>query len=271
MRLIRGLLFTLCAAALARVPAAHAAVSVALMPADTAVAPGTSVELALEVTAAGSPFNGFEIVVGYDAAGLTFEPLDPIMLQQGCLMTGGCSAACGTTFHLFEAAGDSLTITDILLCDQVSLTGPGRLYHLRFQASNTPQVTEVRIRSATFYDGGVFVGPVVTADAIVRIDAVLAVDDAGPAGFTLRPEPNPARGPIHFSIGAPADGLQRLEAFDAGGRLVRRIESAWHPAGARRARWDGLDEAGRSVPPGVYVVVLRSGGETARARVAIVR
>ena len=36
---------------------------------------------------------------------------------------------------------------------------------LHFQAANTDQVTHVRIRRATFYNAGLYVTPVVTADA----------------------------------------------------------------------------------------------------------
>jgi hypothetical protein len=252
---------------------ASAAVDIAVMPADTVVAPGDTLDLTLQVTAPGSAFNGFEIAVAYDSPGLALLPLDPIALQQGCLMTGGCSAACGTTFHRFEAAADSLVITDILLCDQVALTGPGPIYHLRFLASDTPQVAHVMIRNATFYDGGVIVGPGGAAGAVVRIEALVAVGDGPLAsrGTTLRVLPNPARAPIALLMETPGASLQQLEAFDLSGRRVRRIDAGWHPAGQRRVTWDGRDEAGRPLFPGVYVIALRAGDATAYARVALIR
>ena len=125
------------AALVASAPIARAAVSAGLTPSSQMVTPGTDFDLFFDVTAAGSQFNGFDVVVSYNPAALTFLPLAPTSLQQGCLMTGGCSAACGNTFHLFSAAADSLSASDVLLCDQTFLTGPGHLYKLRFHASST--------------------------------------------------------------------------------------------------------------------------------------
>src|SRR5436190_23939472 len=80
---------------------ARAAVSVGLTPASQTVTPGTDFDLFIDITSAGSAFNGFDAVVTFNPAALTFLPLAPTTLQQGCLMTGSCSSACGSTFHLF--------------------------------------------------------------------------------------------------------------------------------------------------------------------------
>ena len=47
-----------------------------------------------------------------------------------------------------------------------------------------------------------------------------------------------------------------LHVFDAGGRRVRSIEHL-AVAGPHTLAWDGMDEGGRRVPPGIYVVRLR--------------
>src|SRR5262249_45547425 len=83
-----------------------------------------------------SAFLGFHAVVDFAPAALPLLPASPTTLQQGCLMTGACSAACGNTFHTFTAAGDTAAMSDILICNQITLTGPGHLYQLRFHASS---------------------------------------------------------------------------------------------------------------------------------------
>src|SRR5690348_5452780 len=94
-----------CALALCLLAApAAAGVKVGLVPAIQNVSPGADFDVFLDVTQAGSNFNGYDVVVSYDPAALTFLPLAPTSSQQGCLMTGSCSAACGNTFHLFSAA-----------------------------------------------------------------------------------------------------------------------------------------------------------------------
>ena len=246
-------------------------VSVALTPASQSVPLGADVYLDITVTQAGSSFNGFDAAVTFDPAALTFVPTSPTSQQQGCLMTGACSIACGNTFHRFDAAGDSVTVTDILLCDQTALTGPGQVYRLHFQAGNTPQVTYVRFRHVHFYNAGFFVNPVTSADATIGVGVTLDVGGPPPgAGLRLRAEPNPARGAVALSVAADAPGIQDLAVYDVTGRMVRRLASGWYDRGTRQVRWDGRDAWGARVPAGVYLVTLRAGSRSARARVALI-
>src|SRR5262245_44577745 len=83
----------LCALALGVAPrVSHADVNVALSPGTIAVGSNTDFDLFVDVSAAGSAFNAFRLVVGFDPAALSFVPLVPASAQEGCLMTGTCSA-----------------------------------------------------------------------------------------------------------------------------------------------------------------------------------
>jgi FlgD Ig-like domain len=261
-----------CALALVRPAAADVTVSLGTPP--ISVSPGAEFDLDLLVTAAGASFNGFDAVITYDPSALTFMPASPISNQQGCLMTGGCSGACGSTYHTFTGgATDSLNIVDVLLCDQVSLTGPGQLYRLHFKAANVPQTTHVRFRRAGFYNAGLIVTPVVTSDADVGIGMLAGVGD-GPrlgTGLTLRSSPEPAHGPVTLSITASGSGAQTVEIHDVTGRLVRRLTGGWQPAGTRLLRWDGRDDGGSPLPSGVYLATARSAGAIAHAHVTLLR
>lgn len=267
-----ALAWLLAGAALAAARPAAAGVEVAILPATSNVAPGAEFDVTIDVTQAGSAFNGFVAIVGYDTTALTIVPAASVATQQGCLMTGACSAACGNTFHRFTPAGDSLTITAHLLCDQVALTGPGTIYKLRFRASNTNQVTWIRLRRATFYNAGLYVTPVATTDARVGIGIPLAVGDGPPpaAGLRVRAEPNPARGRLALAVESDRAGELRAEIHDVAGRLVRRLDAGWREAGLARLPWDGTDLAGVRVRPGIYLVSARIGGRVANARFAIV-
>lgn len=103
----------------------------------------------------------------------------------------------------------------------------------------------------------------------------------------LRVGPNPAAGPVRFSLLLPADaetsetsessavfGSGRLEIFDATGRLVRQIGTA----ATREIEWDRRDGAGRPVPSGVYYAGWSDGdrgaqpeGRRLRTRVLVLR
>lgn len=263
----------LLAAVLSAPPLGAQGVRVGVTPATLTVSPGAQFDLDLAVTQAGSVFNGFDVIVSYDPAALTLVPLSPTTLQEGCLMTGVCSAACGNTFHRFSAAGDSVSITDILLCNQIALVGPGQLYRLRFTASLTDQATQVRVRRAQFYDAGIYVNPVITEDAYITIGAPVGLGEPGgpPAGLGLRAAPNPMRGSTVFAIEADRAGEQRLDVHDLAGRLVRRVDRGRYGAGIRHVAWDGTDGSGARAPSGVYVVTLSAGDRTARVRVALLR
>jgi len=46
----------------------------------------------------------------------------------------------------------------------------------------------------------------------------------------------------------------RVEIYDLSGRRVRDLSMGTaHPSGERRVKWDGRDEQGAMVPPGIYV------------------
>ena len=74
----------------------------------------------------------------------------------------------------------------------------------------------------------------------------------------LRAGPNPFRGALDVVASAPG----RVGVYDAGGRLVRALES--HDG---RARWDGRDTAGRDAPAGLYFVRWTGGARTRTVRV----
>jgi hypothetical protein len=260
----------LCALALAvAAGSARAAVSVALTPATQTVTPGTDFDVFVDVTSAGSAFNGFDVVVSFDPAALTLLPTAPTTLQQGCLMTGGCSGACGNTFHIFNAAGDSAAVSDVLLCNSFFLTGPGHIYHLRFHATTTVQVTQLDLRRARFYNAGLFVTPVSTASCQVGIGVNLAVGGPG-AGLArpLRVEPNPSFGRVHLVSEDDVAGLVEANILDLQGRLVQHLGPAWLAPHARLG-WDGLDARGARAPAGLYLVQIRRGAQVQHARVIL--
>jgi hypothetical protein len=220
--------------------------------------------LSIDVTEAGSPFNAFDIYLGFDPAALTPVPLSPLSLQEGSYF----SAACPNRFHRFKAGTDRDTISDVLLCAATSLTGPGQIYRVRFQASSTPQVTTVKfLPGLQFYNEGVFVNPAYSGSAIVWIGTPLAVPAAPSVrDLSLSAAPNPARGAMGFELGLPEAGTASLEVADIQGRVVRKIEAGVLEAGTHVLAWDGRDAAGLTVAPGIYLARARLGSWTVHTR-----
>jgi hypothetical protein len=250
---------------------ARADITVALTTASADVAPGTDLDVFIDIPDSASAFNAFSMVLSYDPTALTLLPMAPTTKQQGCLMTGGCSDACGETFHQFSAAADSINVGDVVLCNQVSLTGPGRLYRLRFHAANRTVITYVTIRRARFFDAGLLVPTVNTVNLGLAIGAVTGVGDGGrPALHALRVEPNPAPGHVQFVTGDDREGWVNAEVLDLQGRVVRRLGPLLLAAGGRFA-WDRADEHGVPVSAGVYLVRVHRGGQTDLARFVLLQ
>jgi hypothetical protein len=253
--------------ALARAAAAQS-VDVAIDPPVQTVNPGDTVNVTIDVTKADLAFNGYDAVVGYDPTALAFLPMSPLSLQEGSYMKN----ACGNTFHHFVAAGDSLSISHVILCADLALTGPGQLYKLRFRALSTLQATQLTFRSVQFYNAGHFVNPDSTHNAMVAIGVQL--DAPKPPlhwGLQLLASPNPTRGTAALHVTAPTAGPQELVVLDALGRVVRRLDRGRYAAGPRLVTWDGSDAHGVRVAAGVYLVRLRAGAQSTQTRIAMLR
>lgn len=97
----------------------------------------------------------------------------------------------------------------------------------------------------------------------------------GPGGATrglriVAAGPNPAAGSAMLTFELSRGGRGRVEILDAAGRRVRQIEERAFAAGRASVVWDGRDEAGLGVAPGVYLWRVVVEGEMAARKVAVV-
>lgn len=83
--------------------------------------------------------------------------------------------------------------------------------------------------------------------------------------------PNPTRGSCELSFTTSRAGLARIQVFDAAGRIVRRWQDVWFPAGRQSFRWDARDDRGLAVRAGTYFTEVATAGERRSARVVLVR
>ncbi len=60
-----------------------------------------------------------------------------------------------------------------------------------------------------------------------------------------------------------------LEVFDLRGRRLKSFTTS--PTESSVLTWDGSDAAGRSLAPGMYFLVLRSGGQERREKIMLVK
>ncbi len=87
--------------------------------------------------------------------------------------------------------------------------------------------------------------------------------------FGNRPNPFSPRTTIVFSL--PERQSARLSVYDASGRLVKALVSGEMDAGCTAVTWDGLDERGDTVAPGVFYSRLETGNMTLSRRMVLLR
>lgn len=87
--------------------------------------------------------------------------------------------------------------------------------------------------------------------------------------IALAASPNPARGASVIEFMLAAAGPIHLALHDAAGRRVRSWVHGGAAAGTHRIAWDGRDDAGRDLPPGVYLARLVT--EAGEGRLTLVR
>ena len=91
-----------------------------------------------------------------------------------------------------------------------------------------------------------------------------------PVAATIRLAQSPAVNTAHFVLTLPG-GSATLTIHDLNGRRIRRTTYGGAIPGTAQADWDGRDDDGRTVHPGLYVARLESAGQQSSVRVPFLR
>jgi hypothetical protein len=96
--------------------------------------------------------------------------------------------------------------------------------------------------------------------------------DAGALEFGIRAVvPNPTSGQAAIDFALPSAQGTRLDVFDVSGHRVRNLVDNRLEAGVHRVAWDGRDERGNPLSPGVYFVRLTGGQRTTSEKLVLRR
>jgi hypothetical protein len=96
-----------------------------------------------------------------------------------------------------------------------------------------------------------------------------SMTDVGP--LRGRQYPNPFNPTTTISFTLPASSDVRLAIYDARGREVRRLLAGYRSTGEHAVVWDGRDDAGRTMPSGVYVYRVNAGDLESTGRMLLVK
>lgn len=83
--------------------------------------------------------------------------------------------------------------------------------------------------------------------------------------------PNPFNPAARMTYVMPAAGPVRLEVVDLRGRLVATLVDETVPAGRNEVVWNGMSDAGRAMPSGVYLTRLQADGSVVSGRMTLAR
>lgn len=85
----------------------------------------------------------------------------------------------------------------------------------------------------------------------------------------LPPRPNPASAAVTFGVELPGESPVRLDVYGPDGRRVALVIDRVLPAGRHDLHWGAIDDAGRPLPPGVYLASLSAASHRMLRRVVL--
>ena len=89
--------------------------------------------------------------------------------------------------------------------------------------------------------------------------------------LNLSVSPNPFKHSSSISYELSQSGFVAIEIFDLSGRVVSEIENSELSAGQHSVEWNGTDQSGESVSPGLYLCRIKHGDLTETAGVCLLR
>jgi phage tail sheath protein FI len=155
-----------------------------------------------------------------------------------------------------------------------------------FKGSTPPQAFFTKCDASTMTAGDIAAGstimligfaPITPANFVIgRIvqqrPPAASVAPRPPAFALSAPRPNPFGPRMTIAFDLPAAAAVTLQVHDVGGRRVRTLTAGEVMAAGHHARsWDGRDDAGETLPAGVYLLQVRAGDRVLTRRVSLVR
>lgn len=94
---------------------------------------------------------------------------------------------------------------------------------------------------------------------------------AAPAMSSVQLFPNPTRRGTEVAVSLAGSSIVSARIVSVDGSAVRQLPALPLPAGSHTLLWDGLDDAGAPVAPGMYFVLVRIDGEEMSRKCVVLR
>ena len=199
----------------------------------------------------------------------------------GVTVPNGGESWAGGSVHNITWTQTSNAVKDSIYCSaDAGATWTGVAYfgtppaplQYAWTVPSTPD-TQARVKVVTWNADGGRVEDESDADFTIAAPGIAQPENnALPVSSTLyQPYPNPLSSGAAISYSLPRPAQVELRIYDVAGALVRRLMDGRQPAGYSSAYWNGCDDQGRSVAPGVYCCLFRAGDFLAGQKLVVRR
>ncbi|MCX5800867.1 MAG: hypothetical protein NTX17_05710 [Candidatus Eisenbacteria bacterium] len=186
-------------------------------------------------------------------------------------------AAFPTFFESRHTAPDTESVADCVLGYRSYFLPPGELVRFVFEAkeSGACLVRIVKMRLWDINRDELF--PVLEPDAWVFVGASTGIEPMIVSDERLTSCPNPFNRHTSLILRLPLADTRPIESrasasvYSLAGRKIRLIFDGRVVSGENRMVWDGRDECGNEVPPGIYFAITNTEGEIYRTKLVLIR
>lgn len=177
-----------------------------------------------------------------------------------------------TTVRLHNRTGSSADNLTGTYPGTLTVSGPGALSD--FNGSSSAGNWTLFVSDNASGDVGTVNQWCLTLAGVADTSLTVGVDPSALApAFEFAPVwPNPVHGgTASLSFALPVSGNARVAIYDVSGRQVRIVADREFTAGRYVLAWDGGDEHGNRLKPGVYLARLSTAGQTVNRRFVVVQ
>jgi hypothetical protein len=165
-----------------------------------------------------------------------------------------------------------LTIGDFYTADTAVTIAAGSDDTVRFHDWVVQQTGMHAVRCSTMLATDSSAGNDLVIDSVFVEGLGLAASGSAPLRFALgQVEPNPSRGSARIRLDVPRRSTVSVIIYSQTGVLVRSIDNSALEPGRHSLVWNGRDNAGRTVAPGIYFLRVVAPGFAAGRTLTMVR
>ena len=220
---------------------------------------GTSYFFALKSTDDAGNVSGISNLLRWDWVFDTAPPATP---------SGVTAAKSGANVHLHWNANSEADLSGYKVYRGLAAGGPWTVINAPLSVTNDYTDTSVPVADAVWYRVSAVDNSANESGRSNALMVLLTGSSATTDTWHLdAPYPNPAGGSttMNLPMYLQSTGAQ-LQIVDASRHVVRQLDLSAFAPGQRTVTWDGLNDAGRPVAPGVYTAWLIAGGTQSSVR-----